>query len=148
MFDQPIQQIDNIDWWSADGFRSFYRPATNKHTQSCEQYVLGSCKQAIAPINRGADGLLACREIASTTSQRVEARRTQPIEQLLGWKQPNTGCGQLNRQWQAIQAHADRGDGGRIRVGEPEIGPHRTGTAHEQRNRIILAEIHVECLNV
>ena len=74
------------------------------------------------------------RRVGWPTSEPAEPR-IQPAEDGPRTKDTDAGRRQLDRQWQAVQSGADRGDVSGLVGRELEVGPDRAGAVDEQANR-------------
>ncbi len=92
----------------------------------------------MAPGDRGAQRLLACRQVPRAACQQAQGA-AQPLEDNLRREQFAACRGKLDRQRQAIQPHANLGHGRRVGVRNGEIRPHRLRSLDEQLHRFILA---------
>src|SRR6266516_1901114 len=99
----------------------FERTASHKNTQGAEEALLLSREQVVTPGDSGAQRVLVDRRISSAAGEHLEALR-ETCQQCPWWENLETCGGQHKRQGQAVQEHADLGDGSRIVPGQLEIG--------------------------
>ena len=89
----------------------------------------------MAPIHRGAQRPLALARRARPARQQPEAIR-EPLDELLDREHPQPRRGQLDRQRQPVQPHAERFDGRRVVVGQREARTRLARALDEQRHRV------------
>ena len=96
---------------AANGFGGLQRRAARKHRQSPQHDALGIGEQVVAPIDRGAQGLLARQGGAAAAGQQAKGI-VQPRGDLLDAEHLHAAGGQLDRERNAVEPAADLGDGG------------------------------------
>ena len=111
----------------------FQTAALGKHGQTAEYRALSLAEQAIAPVQRGTERLLARGRRATAADQEVDAV-IQAVQDLVDAEYPHSRRRELDCQWQAVQSTTDATDGGRPRGGI-ETRYAGLGTLHEQLDR-------------
>ena len=92
--------------------------------------------QAIAPRR------VCCRSGRSRDAAGEEPQPiAEPLQDRLRAEHPDPGRGQLDRQGQAVEAHADLGHRRRVGVVHREVGPHGHGALDEQGDRLEGAQL-------
>ena len=109
--------------------------AVGEHRQRAQRRLLGTGQQVVAPIQRGAQRLLAGRSRAGTAGQQREAV-AEPSRYLSDAEHPQSSRGQLEGQRDALQPAADLGDDGRVVLRQGELRTRLTGTIAEQLDRL------------
>ncbi len=104
-----------------------------------EERLLVGAEQVVAPVDRRAERLLARGQVAWAAGEEVEAL-LEPGEQRLRREQLRAGGGELDREREAVEADADLGDRGRVRVRHGEVGLDGAGAFDEERDRLVLRE--------
>ena len=108
---------------SRDRLNRCQRDATLEDGQAGQQPLLLLGQQRVAPVERGAQRLLACRQIARAAGEEgqatVQARQERRQGEELGARR-----GELDRQRQAVEAAADGGEGRHVGIcrGEARVG--------------------------
>ncbi|HEX5506478.1 MAG TPA: hypothetical protein VFW96_27925, partial [Thermomicrobiales bacterium] len=100
-------------YFRADGFGGLDGAAAREDGQAPEEGALVLVQQGLAPGDRGAEGPLARGEVGRAAGQHRQPAR-QPGEQRRRRQQRHARGGELERQRQAVQPGADRGDGARV----------------------------------
>ena len=93
----------------ADLLHRFERPAFVEAREPAQQQLFRRVEQRVAPADRRAQRALAEREVAIARRQQVE-RMIEPLQQRGGLEHAHPRRGQLERQRQAVELPADRGD--------------------------------------
>ena len=104
-----------------------------------EERLLVGAEQVVAPVDRRAERLLARGQVARAAGEEVEAL-LEPGEQRLRGEQLGARGGELDREREAVEADADLGDRGRVRVRHGEVGLDGAGALDEERDRLVLRE--------
>ena len=123
----------------ADLLHRLERPAFVEDREPAQQPLLRGVEQRVAPADRRAQRALAKRQIAIARRQQVE-RVIEPLEQRRGLEDSHARRGELERQRQAVEPAADRGDRRRVRGREREAGLHLLRTLEEERDRRALLQ--------
>src|SRR5205085_7675258 len=77
---------------------------------------------------------------ARTADEQLETL-IEPTQERLGRQYLDSGRGQLDSQWEPVEARADLGDSGGRCVGHLEVGLDCSGPLDEQTYRLILAQV-------
>ena len=93
----------------ADLLQSLQGPALVEDGEPAQQPLLRAVEERVAPADRRAQRALAQREVAIARRQQVE-RVVEPLQQRGGLQHAHAGRGQLEREGQAVEPAADRGD--------------------------------------
>src|SRR5213078_1363788 len=141
LIDQLSEKIDYFGHLKAparsDRLGRFQRPATREYRQSAEQSGLALAQQPVAPVKRPAERLLTRKRGAATRGQKA-----QPIVNSLGHflygDGLDAGCGELDRQGNAVQLIAEGCDGRDIPVRERESGERGVSAIEEQPDGFVL----------
>ncbi len=96
----------------------------------------------MAPINRGAQGLLAGWQRARPPAQQLQPT-AQALQQRLRRQQPHPCGRQLDRQRQTVQTLADRTHRAGIGLGQAELPPGRLRALDKQPHRLDLQHLVV-----
>ena len=126
-------------------FHRFQSAAADKCAKLGEQLAFGGRHQAITPVNRRPQGLMAggpIRVIAGKQRQPI----VEPRNQGLGRHHLNSRRDEFNCQRQPIQPRTNNPHGGGILRVQCPIGQYRFGAAHKQRHRRIFAKRFPRCL--
>ena len=116
----------------ADGFGRIQRAASGEDAQAGKQAPLGRRQQVIAPVDGGAQRLLAGRQAAQTGVKKFQVV-LQPGKHRLG-RENVDACGrQFDRQRQAIQASAQLSHGRSVLISDLKIRLDRLSADTEQR---------------
>ena len=144
LVDQRRDPVENVDPEIlpriAHRFGRFQRPAVVEDGEPAEQSLLLGRQQAVTPVDRVAQRLLARGEIAGAAGKRQQAS-FEPREQRGRRQQLDARGGQLDRHRQAVEPRADFDDRGRVFLGQHEVGSCRDRALHEQRDRRALCEL-------
>ena len=105
---------------AADGLGGVERAAAVEDGEAREERLLVGAEQVVAPVDRRAERLLARGQVAWAAGEEVEAL-LEPGEQRLRREQLRAGGGELDREREAVEADADLGDRGRVRVRDGEV---------------------------
>ena len=106
---------------AADGLGGVERAAAGEDGEAREERLLVRAEQVVAPVDRRAERLLAGGQVARAAGEEVEAL-LEPREQRLRREQLRARGRELDRERQPVEADADLGDRGRVRVREGEVG--------------------------
>ena len=98
-----------------------------------KKFLLGGAKEVVAPVDRGAESLLALRKVACATGEQLQAAGEASAHGGDGKNLDAGGC-EFDRKGQAIQAAADFDDGGGVFLVQLEIGFGCAGTLQEERD--------------
>ena len=123
----------------ADRLRRLEVEAAGEHRQAVEQPLGVLVEDVVAPGDRGAQGLLARRQVARAGGQQVELV-LEPAEDRLGRQELDPRGGQLDRQRHAVEPGADGRHGGRVLVGHGEARPDRHRALDEQAHGGVLLD--------
>ena len=138
-----IERVDDIRAtvfrWAANRFKLFKAATAGEDRHACQQPTVAGAEHVVAPENCAAKGLLPGRGVSSPAAERAE-RFLQPAQQSLRRKQLDSSRGQLDRQWETVDALADAGDGRSVVVRRLEIGLHRNRALDEEAHRLELRE--------
>ena len=115
------------------------RPA-REDRQPPEQGLLRGREQVITPLQGGAQGALARRSGPVAGRQQPEPV-AQPGADLLRRQDPDPGRGQLDRQRQAVERPADRGDGGRVLRTDGKSRARRGAPVREQADGLVTERV-------
>ena len=121
----------------ADGLRRLERAPSGEDRQAAKELLLGRGQQVVAPLDRLAQRLLTFRQVACATSQQLE-RPFDAGQQFARRQDLDPGCGQLDRQREAVQPAADVDHRAGVLRRQREVGPACRGPLDEQRNRCTL----------
>ena len=124
----------------ADRLHCFQRETAGEDREAPEQLLFACLQQVVAPGNRVAQRLLALWQVSCPPAGQRQAV-LQSCQQGSRGEQRENRRGQLECQWQPVQALADLDDGGRILARQGEIGPGLTRTLDEQSHRRDLHEV-------
>ena len=91
----------------ADRLEVGERAAAGEDRHAAEQPLLRLRQQRVAPVDRGAQCLLAFGRVARPRRQHLE-RMVEPLEQRLGCQEPQPRGRELERERQPVEAPADR----------------------------------------
>ena len=97
----------------AHRFCRFKGAAAHKDGEPAEEALFLCRQQVVAPLQGVAQRLLAGGQVLRSSRQDLEPVR-EPLQQRLGRQEFAAGCGQFDGQRQAVQVHADLGDGAGI----------------------------------
>ena len=115
------------------------REPADEDTESCECEPLDLVQQIVAPLERGAKRPLTHRLVACAARQQREPL-IEPLEDRIGREEADAGGGELDGEWQTIQASADQLDGCRVPAGRHEVRRGGERPIDEQRDRLIRRE--------
>ena len=96
----------------ADRLDGVDRPAAGEDREPREERLLGAGEQTVAPVERGAERLLALRQVAGAFGEQLE-RRCRAGEQSRPARAAGPGGGELDRERQPVEPAADLGHGAR-----------------------------------
>ena len=99
---------------------------TGEYRQPLEQSLFGLAEQLEGPVDDGAQCLLSGRHRPRPCGQQAEPV-VQPLNDLGDVERPHARGGELDRQWQAVQAPAHLRNPLPVCRPELEVGPHRLG---------------------
>ena len=139
--DQRFHGLENTQrgFDIADCVYRFQGAASDKHGEPPEQFLLVGGEQVMAPIDRPAQRLLPCRQVA-----RPAHEKAQPMAELrehaLRRQHPHPRRGEFDRQRQAVEPVADLRHRGSVLVGDREGGLHRHRALDEQGHRFVLGQ--------
>ncbi len=120
----------------ADRLGRVERAAAGEHGQTIEHALLVLEEQVVAPLDHGAERLLARQRGADAAGQQPEPV-VEPRGELSDGDGPGAGGGQLDREREAVEPGADLGDD-RRHVGAPSRAPtDRGGSVDEQGGRVV-----------
>ena len=105
--DQPVEHVGRRTG-AADLERRRRRELALEEREPAEQVPRRRVEQVEAPVDRGEHRLLAPRRIARALRENREVGVKQP-EQLGAGDRPEPGRGELDREWQAVQAPTQLG---------------------------------------
>jgi hypothetical protein len=120
---QPVRQLSQVDHRSAAAERAEHR----------QQAVLVGPQLAQRPRQGGVQAAVPVRPVDRVGLQVGQVGQRRQDVGRFPHAQP--GRRQLDRQWQAVQPPAQRGERGRVVGGEREPGPDRAGPFDQQRHR-------------
>ncbi len=124
---------------TADGLGGGERAAAGEDGEAREECLLVRAEQVVAPVDRRAERLLARGHVPWAAGEEVEAL-LEPGEQRLRREQLGARGRELDRERESVEADADLGDRGRVRVGDGEVGLDGPGAFDEERDRLVLRE--------
>ena len=104
--DEPVERVDA---GAGDRLRRLHGGAAGEHREAREARFLVVAEQAVAPVDRRAQRLLAGGRVARPCAESVE-RAVQACGDLCGGEQPATRRRELDRQRQPVDASADLRD--------------------------------------
>ncbi len=125
LVDQPREQVDDLA--TRDGAAGAHllgglqREAAREDGQAAEEHALLAGEQVVAPLDGGAQGLLAGARRAAAAGEDVEAV-AQSRRDLVERQRRHARRGQLDGQRHAIQAPADLLDRRLVLLGRAEVG--------------------------
>ena len=131
---QPLDHPCAVLSFRRDRLGGVEGAAPRKDGETREQNLVGGIEELVAPVDGPAQRLVARGKIAPAAGQQLQSV-LEPPERLLGREQLHPGCGELDREWQAVQPRADLGDGRSVLAGERELRPDGAGPVHEQGDR-------------
>src|SRR5579884_3700904 len=131
--------MPNASVCSADALRGFQREAADKHGDAMEQLALQLGEQIVAPVDQGAQRLLARQGRAAAAGQQPEAVVHVPVD-LLDGQRPHAGGGELDSQRKAIQPVTDLNESLRVVARDPESRLHGYGALDEEPDGFVLAQ--------
>ena len=123
----------------ADRLRRREVEPAGEHRQAVEQPLGVLVEDVVAPGDRGAQGLLARRQVARAGGQQVELV-LEPAEDRLGRQELDPRGGQLDGQRHAVEPGADGRHRGRVLVGDGEARPDRHRALDEQAHGGVLLD--------
>ena len=133
---KSVQDLDaQVDRRRADGLGVFDADAAAEHRAGGQQPPGAGTEQAVAPGDRGAQGLLTFRQVAGAPDEHGQ-RMLQPREQRSGRQELDPRRRQLHSEGQAIESPGDSRDRRRVPLVEDETRPGGTGTLSEQPHRL------------
>ena len=130
--DQGVERVQSA---AGDRLGRLDGRAAGEHREAREAPLLVIAEQLVAPVDGGAQRLLARGCVARAGARRAE-RGVQAFGDLGRRQQPAAGGGQLDRQRQPVDAPADLRDRGGVAVAELEVGIVRSRALDEQRDRV------------
>jgi hypothetical protein len=138
LVDQRLQAVQHrraganlVQRFAHDGRRGFDGTAASEDRQLAEERPLVIREQVIAVADGLAERALAHRQVASTVDEHLEPI-AQAGQQRLGRQHARASRRELDRQRQAIQAHAHLADGGGVLLGQLEARLGGSGALDEQ----------------
>ena len=114
--------------------------AAAKDAESGKKRLLRRFEEVVAPVDRGAERLLPCGEIARSAGEEGQAR-LQPCQELRGRQEPGARGGQLDGQRQPIQTAGRWRRRRRCSRAECEVGPHQLARSAKRR----MASLSARC---
>ena len=112
------------------------REAADEDGEAREERLLLRGQEVVAPLDRGAQRPVPLGH----TGARLGLQELEPLaqahEDLARREQLDPCGGQLERERQPVQAHAELGDRLGVRLGELEVGPRIAGAIDEQAYRL------------
>ena len=141
---EPLEHADLIDSRLARlGYRATHalgrveRKVTGERAQPAEQPLLWLGEQLITPVDGAAQRLLADGAVVGATRQQLQPLADARKQRR--WRQDTHACrGQFDGQGQAVQAHADLGDGGKVELRGVKAVVRRPRPLEEQRHCLVL----------
>src|SRR5204862_141467 len=115
------------------------RPASREDAQPSEQLLRARLEQVVAPVEGHAKRLLVLRRVAPAARQQRQTVR-EAREQRRRGEELRTSGRQLDRQRQALEAHAQLGDRRGVLLAEVEVRIGRLRAADEQLRRFLVDE--------
>ena len=116
---------------AGDRLGSVQIESAEEHRQSTEQNAFSLGQQAVRPLHRGAQRLLAAHRCARTAGQRAEAVM-QTVDDLGQPQRAHPRRRKFNRQRYAVEAAADLRHGRGVVVGHAEVALGQAGAVGEQ----------------
>src|ERR1700716_2334468 len=126
-------------WTAVHPFHCRCGETTREDATRSKNKLLTWREQVVAPGDGRLERLMAGRQIALNGPQKRSAC-LQPLQNGRWSKDRRLSRGQLDREWQAIQANTDLGDGRQDLVAELEGCPPRPSSLAEQHDRRDLAD--------
>jgi hypothetical protein len=114
-------------------------PAAAERGEAREKLPVFLRKQAVAPLDRGADRLLPRRHVDRTADQQPETL-FEPRPQLRRREILQSRPGQFDRERQAVEGAADVGDVTCVRLRHVEAPHNRACPRREEAHRVVLFE--------
>jgi hypothetical protein len=115
------------------------RAAPDEDAESFEERALSRVEQVEAPVDCSAQRSLPLGKVARAAGQRRQAS-IEPGEDRVRRKELDPRGGQLDREWQALEAGTDPGHRDRVLIVELELRSDGLGTLDEQRDRVVGGE--------
>ena len=146
LVDERGEAVERVDLGSAaavdvagDGLDGLEGGAGERR-QQLEQPLLARLEQLVAPLDRGAQRLLAAGRSRAPplSSWRVSSSRSRSAS---GEKRLIRAVASSSGEGQAVEALGDLGDGGGVVVRELEVGFDGAGARDEELDRLVLREL-------
>ena len=135
----PYQGVERVEVAAADGLDRLEPRAAREHGEAGEEVLLLGLEQLVAPVDRGPQRLLACRSVGGAADEEGEPL-VEALEDGLRRQQPDAGGCQLDRERQAVESGADRGDDLRRLGVDREARLDGAGPGLEQLRRVARRE--------
>jgi hypothetical protein len=134
---EPVGEADRVGADGTDpadghGGGPLRRAPAGEDGEAAEQRSVSKPQQLVAPGDRRSHRPLAVRGVARPAGEQGQAAPRQLRVERGRRHGAQTHRGQLEGQGEPVQAPADRGHGGGVRIGQGEVRPHRPGTPDEQ----------------
>ncbi len=115
------------------------RAAAGEDRERREEPALLVVEQVVAPLDRRAQRLVACRPVPRAFREDGEPL-SQSFGELCGRELANACRGELESERKAVDGDADLGDGPRVVRLEAKAVAHRLRARHEERDGLVLGE--------
>ncbi len=133
---EAVEHVDaDLGGGPADRLRLVERHAAREYRRPVEEPARAGVEQVIAPRDRPAQRLLALGQAAARRGEQIQAL-AEASQDRVRREQLDAGRGELDGEWQAVEATADVEDGRGIGVGQPEVGSDGHRALHEQRHAL------------
>ena len=133
LLDQRVEVFEHVGRavGVADRGRGLEPQAADEHAQAPEQRLLPLEQQVVAPGDRVAQRPLALVGVLRAAGQQGQPL-VEPAQERLRRERPHARRRQLDRERQAVEPPADRGDRIGVLVGQLEVRPRRCGRARRR----------------
>ena len=144
LIDQRRQHVEDVEFVeilaAADRDGSLERESVHEDPQPPEERALALVEQVVAPIDQGAQRLLARKDVAAAAGEHPEAL-VEPFAQLFWAEHLHARSRQFDRQRNAVEPAADVRHDRRIFVGEGKRIAGGRRAFDEERDRLVAQQV-------